>query len=475
MAWVVSRSVLTPALIEQIGQDLWLKAKESYGGVPPVPFPAFIAGRDTVALPFFYGRKLLPNYRLPRPRGRYRSWTFAKHQKLSADQEVIVSEVLTQIYTEGSSNVNSACASGKTVMGCFCAVWVSQWLAQIGLSGPVIIVYSLKALQSQWVSTITNFSNARVAVVDSGEAARGVGEADVYLCMVESLDQLPPEVLGACSLLMIDEAHLFCTKHRLDKLLAVNPVTVLMLTATPARANGLNTILDVVAGAHAVKRISMKPFAIWRHDTGLKPPIVLNKQGKPDWNEIVKWLVENQKRNEMIVDWVVKNPTRKIAILTTRTSHVDVLYQMLLERGESVGVLYKNITKYSHCRVLVGTESKMGTGFDEKANCDDFDGHRIDMLLLTVSGKQCEQKAGRSFRADRPHIIHLVDEGGIFEKHWKICYNWYVQPERENLVKVYITDKTAVLPEMLEDLPVPTEDPPVPTEDPVGGPTDKVV
>ena len=262
--------------------------------------------------------------------------------------------------------------------------------------------------------------------------------------------ELPQEVLDNCSVLMVDEAHLFCTEYRLRRLLAVQPRYLLLLTATRNKANGMEIMMNYLAGDHAVVKISTMPFTVWRYDTGIQPPIILNRQGKPDWNKMVDWIVNNDYRNRLIIEWALRNPTRKIAIMTTRVSHAERLHDLMQERGASVGLLCGNRRSYTACDIVIGTISKMGTGFDEKSACSDFDGRRINCLLLVVSTKQIEQPAGRAFRSSQPHIVHFVDRGGIFRRHMEECMRWYLHPERAPHVKVEDTEDIMQLPYMEE-------------------------
>jgi len=49
-------------------------------------------------------------------------------------------------------------------------------------------------------------------------------------------------------LLILDEAHLLCTQNNLNRLLALEPKYVIVLTATPERDDGMEKILTALAG-----------------------------------------------------------------------------------------------------------------------------------------------------------------------------------------------------------------------------------
>jgi hypothetical protein len=85
---------------------------------------------------------------------------------------------------------------------------------------------------------------------------------------------------------------------------------------------------------------------------------------------------------------------------------------------------------YTNARVLIGNTKKVGIGFDEKSHCEDFDGERIDLLVLACSTKQFEvlqQYVGRVVgRASMPSVVHLVDDDPrIKGTHWRVARAWY--------------------------------------------------
>lgn len=447
MAWTVKKCLLTPKVETEINKSLWLEPKNNYTGGNETPVKCFTADQEHVQLPFSVGQRLFPDSRvgIELQEGNT-GWDFTG--QLLPHQVSIVEEVMNNLTTNGSANANTFCGSGKTVMGIACGAKINQMLAEEKVSGSTIIVYSLSILADQWLETVTKYSNAKALIVQSGAHAETLkyGDADIYLCMIDSISKLPAEIRNSCQMLIGDEAHLLCTELRLSKLLTINPLFVLLLTATCVKINGLERMMTLLAGDKATVRVSTKPFTVWRLNTGINPPFLMNKQGRPDWNAMVKWLVDSERRNQLITELVLANPTRKIAIMTNRTEHVKKLQTMLTSAGESVGVMCGNISKYEKCRVLIGNIPKMGTGFDEKSACQDFDGQRIDLLIMAMSTKQIEQPAGRAFRAEKPHIIHLVDKGPIFNKHFEICKDWYLHPERKDKVTINIIDKIITIP-----------------------------
>jgi hypothetical protein len=89
---------------------------------------------------------------------------------------------------------------------------------------------------------------------------------------------------------------------------------------------------------------------------------------------------------------------------------------------------------YHDSKILIGTISKIGTGFDEQSACIDFSGERINMLILmgtTKSDTVVEQVLGRAFRADLPHIIIFVDNVQVVKRHWYVIKKWCLEHNGE--------------------------------------------
>jgi superfamily II DNA or RNA helicase len=145
----------------------------------------------------------------------------------------------------------------------------------------------------------------------------------------------------------------------------------------------------------------------------------------------------------MIIDLVERNVNHKIMILTWNKNHAYFLSKTLNERGTSSDVLAGNKSTYKDSRVLVGTISKIGTGFDEAMACPDWSGERSNMLILTGSTKSLsglEQITGRVFRAEFPTIIDLVDDNRICKSHCTQRRKWY-EDEARNGEIMYIETK----------------------------------
>lgn len=414
-------SSLTTEQIELIQKYLTLQPIEPFqprnpiiqrDPVPPILFYT-ISGSD-VLLPRAFGRKMFPSYS---ESTTVATSPFQFTGELFEHQVSIVEECQRNLTETGGTILNGYPGIGKTVM-------TSKMAADLGLF--TLILYHRDILGTQWKDTFDNCTTATSWIVGTPVPPKPV---NVVICMNTKFRTLPLEFRAKIGTLIIDEAHCFCTPSNVACLLGTSPRYIIGVTATLERPDGMESMIYTLCGINKVTRISQKQFKVIKFLTGIAPETTISVRGGVDWTDLVSKLSNDESRNRMILEWVEKYPTSKVLILTDRVEHANVLHRMLKEKGESVDVMAGTKKSYQNSRVLVGTKSKIGTGFDEKSACPDFDGHRIDLCLIVFSTKQMgllEQTVGRAFRAEFPTIIHFVDGNDIFKRHWSKAQKWYL-------------------------------------------------
>jgi len=329
-------------------------------------------------------------------------------------QKPVYDEVFSMMKTKGTSILKVPPGFGKTVLG-------TKIITDFKLKAVIVIHREL--LIKQWLGTIKENTNAKVWVV--GEPY--VPDFDIILSMDQRIKNIPQDILSTIGLVVIDEAHSFCTDKRALSILSFRPKYILAETATPNPSNGMWKLISLMCGNKMVERNIEIKFDVIKFETGITHQQKTNKQGKLDWAFLTKQMVENPHRNQMIVDIVNSNLEKKILILTARTDHVNILKGILTH--EKVDTFFGNKKSYKDSRVLIGTISKIGTGFDEKNACDDYNGVRIDLVILATSIKDeslLEQNVGRGFRSENPLIYDIVDKNSILTGHFYARQKWYL-------------------------------------------------
>jgi len=289
-----------------------------------------------------------------------------------------------------------------------------------------VILMHRTTLLKQWQQTFQKVTDARTWVV--GEESMPA-LFNVIICLDKRVEKIPIEIRHRVGMMIIDEAHAFCTESQVPRFLGFHPRYIISETATLERDDDMHRMIVAICGEHHIFREMKRKFYVYKIFTGIIGEREERKNGPGVvWHTLAKSLAFNPIRNKIIMELVTKNPTFKIVILTGYIDHAKLLYQMFVKIGESVDLLCGNKKNYRDSRILIGTINKIGTGFDEASFCDDFGGVKINLGILvhSIAKKQLlEQTVGRVFRADFPNIMHLVDDDKTIKNHWTKAKSWY--------------------------------------------------
>jgi hypothetical protein len=339
--------------------------------------------------------------------------------KLRENQLKATAEAEQQLRDYGTTTLKLRTGMGKTVIGSYLSCKSKYY---------VLVIHPRTALTLQWKETFVQNTTASVWMV--GDEKQPQVQPDVIVCFEERTTKIPNAWLDQIGTLIIDEAHLMCTRTKVEPLLCCTNVrNIIVETATMKRNDGLTSMMIAMAGEHCVEEAHSSPFTVYKVMTEFSPSVVKTARGT-DWNALLDEIVKCEERNKLIVQIVKRNPERKFLILSVRNEHCDTLYQMLLNAGiTSVDIFYgSKIKRYQNSSVLVAGVKKAGTGFDEKNVAYDFDGKRLDTLILATSifdDVTLEQCCGRVFRSDVPVIYHLIDDNPIIKRHFTQNKKWY--------------------------------------------------
>lgn len=337
-------------------------------------------------------------------------------------QEEVVKEASDHLQKFGTTIIGLYPGAGKTVMGAYS-------ICEKGFK--TVVLFHRELLGGQWDKTFKDYTNAKTVMVrepSSRQKVEEFEEADVILCMDTRTDAIPDFIKEKIGTLVVDEAHCFCTNSRVSSLLSWRPRYVIAETATLERVDGMHSMIRLICGGHGIFRSSSKPFHVIKLMTGITPQVEKTARGV-DWSGLLTDLTSSEERNQLILSLCLERFREdKILILTERVDHVKYLHGKLSQAGERVDFLAGSKDKYSDGRILVGSYSKIGTGFDQGGACADFDGVRLRIAILATSIKnlaKLEQNVGRVFRHHDPLVVHLVDNNPSVKRHWTECAKWY--------------------------------------------------
>lgn len=370
-------------------------------------------------LPMFFAKKLLGisnnNIKFPET-----ALTFTGNLR---DYQVDVEEkAWEQMKEYGSTTLGLYPGFGKTILG-------AKLASRTKLL--TIILVTNTVLLGQWKKTFEDNTNAKDKIWIVGERNPPT-KCSVIICMDGRVDHIPSELRDRCGVLIIDEAHQFCTPTRISPLLAFHPKYVIIESGSLEREDELEKIIYAIAGTHCILRESEKPFTVYKIITNITPERTKNRAGGVDFLKLQKAILYDEHRIKIIIGSVMLNLKYKILILTSLVDHTLSLHDKLDKLGVSCDFLCGGKKGYSDSNVLIGTMSKIGTGFDPANACPNYKGSPFDLLYLVSSIKKesmLVQNVGRCFRSDFPIIMHFVDNDTIYANHWYKCKKWY---ERRN-------------------------------------------
>jgi superfamily II DNA or RNA helicase len=408
MSRQVKISSLSDKQREKITKDLKIRQEPSryaFGAQATYIYP-FCIENDYVYVPFAYGKKF------PRPERRDFTQCRVKfHGELREEQKSIEGEAISSLNKTGSSLVAVYTGCGKTV----CAIKMATKMRM-----KTLVICHRIVLINQWKRSIEKFCpDATIQILDSTCA---MGECDFYIVNATNVPKRPRGFFRDMGVVIVDECHLIMAEGLSKSMLHLTPRYVLGLSATPYRPDGLNVLLDLYFGKRKIERKLWHKHKVWKIMSGFTPQVELAKNGKINWSVIINSQAEDEQRNEMIIRLIQYYPERCFLVLTKRVAQARYLVSRLQQVGEDVtSLIGKQQTYDKDSRILVGTNSKAGVGFDHP---------RLDSLILAADLEQYFiQYLGRIFRRKdvEPLIFDIVDNNPILLKHFRTRQEVYIE------------------------------------------------
>jgi hypothetical protein len=400
----------------QIMNDLKLVAKGtksgSYAPATPELF-CYEVTNDTIRMPIVYAQNKFGIKLKDRESISYEMGV----RNFREGQKEVFEEAVKILHEKNSVFLQLNCSYGKT--------WLSiNILAE--MKQRTLILIHRTFLARQFLKEGEGLIPGKMQYIEDSEVDENT-PGSVFICTEIRANKLPESFRRTINFVIVDEAKYFCTPTRVKALLQFKPKYTMGLCAERERKDGFNTALDMFFGP-VIFRKSIKPFTVWKYFTDFTPKCVRPAYGKAkiDWNIAMQSLATNEERNEFIVALCQLRRSDKIMVLVQFKHHVEKLRDMLLARGESVNTFYGSKDKFKNCRILIATYSKAEIGFDDSNLCENFDGERLNLMILgAFYKKEIEQSVGRVFRGENPEVFDLVDNLPTLKKHSQVRDKWY--------------------------------------------------
>ncbi|MEJ7805513.1 MAG: DEAD/DEAH box helicase family protein [Telluria sp.] len=264
-------------------------------------------------------------------------------------------------------------------------------------------------LMRQWKERLGSFlelNGQKIGVIGAGKK-KPTGMLDI--AVIQSLvrrDDLP-ELFGHYGQIIADEAHHLSAPSFEAAIKEGRSRYVIGLTATPIRSNGHHPIVFMQCGPirHVAKRPTHVPKELVVHVGQLPTPPI---PPHASIQEVIRLLAEDSNRNARIVADAITalNAGRKVLLLTKRTEHLDLLYELLKDIPQPRFLLHGRMkTKERQVvieamaaleddapHILLASAQLVGEGFDHAP---------LDTLILTLPISwegTLQQYAGRLHR-----------------------------------------------------------------------------
>jgi superfamily II DNA or RNA helicase len=434
MSVQLPRELFNVELVKKVKDELLIKKKEtmqfgSFGTVTDTVVRCFETSSDgkTIYLPHDYAIQLFPEQcRQDLIRELPKNLALNATPNLRDNQKIIANQALQFLRSRGTVFLNCFPGLGKTrlfvTLSCF-------------LKYKMVLLSTQEILHNQAANNFEELSNAKCCFLSKLKTEMNQETFDKYDVFITT--EKSAHKMGAFAdqigTMIVDECHEFCSASRISSLLLFRPKFIIMCSATLhfRRDNLENCIYSIIGKDTCITRRFERSFHVFKFLTYVSVTEKKTRYGQMDFTGMVQELYANEKRNQCVLDWVKINMgnNHKIMVLTVYREHATTLHNMICEQVyPQASLLMGGIRKYIDSRILVGTFSKIGTGFDAASSAEEWDGIHFDLLLLVATTKQMgwlEQLCGRVFRAEMPVIVDFADNQGIFMAHSKIRDKWY--------------------------------------------------
>lgn len=413
---------LAPDILCRIRKELRVRADwdpvSSYGPRPEA-FDVYSEDGDHVCLPEHWARRVI---------GEPASNTFVVEQRpgmrfcgrLKAElrQPEAVDACLKAMDSVGGGILASHTGSGKTTMALFVACRLQE---------KTLIIVNRAVLLDQWRERIQAFVPGASVGVIRGEASDIEGH-DFVLAMLQTLARRASPMRGF-GLLVVDECVHVAAPFFSRAMLRVNCPHKLGLSATPHRKDGLTRVLLWFLGPIFMtlertgqQRVQVETLDFDGPGFAGPPP---TRNGKLNFEAVVRLLCEDDRRNQLIVTAVAGLPAdRKVLLLSARREHCK---QLVTAIGQDAalylgGMKQEQLATASEARVVVATYTVAAEGLDIPA---------LNTLLLATPKRDVVQACGRIMRGQLaevdPLILDVRDSWSCLRGQWGARKAYYTR------------------------------------------------
>jgi len=337
---------------------------------------------------------------------KFKSISVSFAGSLRPAQKKLCNEAIGFLKKTNSVIISAYPGFGKTISALYIA-------SQLHIK--TLVVASRKFLLTQWFESISKFcsmDSLTISYINQNNSKND--EIGFGLVTIQSLSKLDKDFLKSFGLIILDEVHLLISSIQYRRSLSLlYPQFIIALSATAwLESNSENYYFADFFGTNCIVRELYSIHNVYPVFTEIN---IFSQAGAGSWSKVLLDQSLKGTRNKFIVKTALElvKSKRTVLILTKLKNHVDALSSMFPKSSLVVDTFSGNKNSFNpDCNILIGTTSKIGTGFD-------FD--KLDALILAsdIVAKYIQQ-LGRVMRkpTNQPIIIDIVDSNPILESHF---------------------------------------------------------
>jgi superfamily II DNA or RNA helicase len=376
-------------------------------------FKVYLESATRYYLPNAWGRNLFGPGVETRPEGESLPSNLIFQGSLRSHQ----TEALAKFAEAGNNGIICLpCGYGKTFTGIAAALRIGKCF---------MIVVHKEFLASQWTSELqTLVPGIRIGRIQGEKCT--IDNVDCVIVMIQTLcsRHYPAGTFSRFGFAIFDEVHHLGAEHFSGALTRINCRTMLGLTATPKRIDGLTKVFLWHLGPICYE-ITRRPkddciyarCLRYSCDDPVYADVKCDFKGEPIRALMINQIAEYKPRTKMLVEWILpflEENGRRLLILSDRREHLADFEKLFHTSGikpEEIGyyvggMKQKSLHTSADCRIILGTFAMASEGMNIPA---------LNTVLLATPKSNVEQSVGRILRLKKeerivtPLILDVLD------------------------------------------------------------------
>ena len=460
--YTIPKSVLTPADLEFLKKDLFLKPQTpgpSFGPALDDAFPVYRENDKKIYIPRFYG---IERYGTPERSeiapGLDIDLAFPKELRDYQNKivDIYMNAGAAAPRTPPASGSSSTLAGGvrgaaapapaSGILEIYCGAGKTVMALKIVslLKKKTLILVHKEFLMNQWIERIEEFlPGARVGKIQASVC--DIDNKDIVIGMIQTMynKAFPQEVYSQFGLTIIDEVHRIGSEEFSKTLLKTITPYMLGISATVERKDKLTKLLYMFIGPkiHSMLRkqedtVCVRGIEFVTNDSDFNE-VEYDFRGQPKYSTMISKICAYGPRSDFIVkavrDLLKENPDGQIMVLAHNRSLLTYLHECFNNTSDEAGgvrgaaapagfyvggMKQKDLQETESKKIVLATYAMAAEALDIKT---------LSILLMATPKTDITQSVGRILRVKHanPIIVDIIDSHQLFQNQWKLRKRFY--------------------------------------------------